>query len=308
MKDRGFPVVTGGNLWRHVRSSVMKVAVTFPGLDSQKQSDTLLIATVHLNQLMRVLWTAKGAPGIAVKIDVQPPLTKNSPSEGRLLRPFRGLRSIKQLVISGVSKLRYVDELKQAITTTDGINQTRSELTEGLKCLQGYIKTQQWGRAIAKAEKHSMLMADSQMVYGIRLIGIGSGLRVKTILARRKAENEITIATAMALAEVTLHLRQYNSTIRFANNALHCMSPFMSTIGISSYLQQVPHTGTHTGILTSESETKCIIHLIRARAHMDMQQAELAFGDIEQARGLMPTCVALASVYEDWQIMFGPFL
>lgn len=49
------------NLWCNVKFPVMKVKVVFPSLENRKESDTLVVATVHFKQLIRALWTAKGA-------------------------------------------------------------------------------------------------------------------------------------------------------------------------------------------------------------------------------------------------------
>lgn len=309
LKDRGFPIKTGVDLRRYVKFPVMQVMAIFPSLEGQQQRDTFLVAAVHLKQLVRVLWTANGASEMKVTIDVQPPPTNNSPSEGYLLRPFFKLRNIKELVVFGVSERRYIDELTRAITTMDGINQALNELTAGVKNLQRYIMEKRWGHAIAQAEKHSMLMFDCQMVYGNRLRGIGCSLSIQAIIARWHDENEIEIATAIGLAEVTFYLRDFDSTIRFANVAFgHANNAICDTATVMSALSlpidlQIP---SHTNILPSVAETKCIIHLIRARAHMGLQQAQLAFDDIRSAREYMPTSMMLVSVTEACQEMFGP--
>lgn len=128
MKDHGFPIFSASNLWCHFKFPVLKVKIMFPTLKDQKQSDSLAVATVHLKQVMRALWTARGASEMEVVVNVQPPHTKNSPYEHCLLRPFFKLRSVKRLVILGVSAQGYIDDLTRAITTTDGINQTLGEL------------------------------------------------------------------------------------------------------------------------------------------------------------------------------------
>lgn len=51
MKDHHFPVLTGGDVWRQVRCPVLKVTVTFASLPAQKQSEALLLATVHHKEL-----------------------------------------------------------------------------------------------------------------------------------------------------------------------------------------------------------------------------------------------------------------
>ncbi|MCJ1462488.1 hypothetical protein MMC07_001090 [Pseudocyphellaria aurata] len=94
MKDRGFPIIslTAGEPWCYIRSPVLKVEVTFSTLERQNQSDRLVVATDHLQHLMRALWTAKGVSEMGVSIDVQSPLRENSPSENALLEPFISLR------------------------------------------------------------------------------------------------------------------------------------------------------------------------------------------------------------------------
>ena len=306
MKDRGFPVAVADDLCRHIRFPVLKVTVTFPSLEGQKQSDALVISTVHLRQLMRALWTAKGASEMTVMIDVQPPLTKNSPSAGCLLQPFFKLRSVKRVIILGMSKRRYLDELTRAVTTTNGINQAFGELTVGLKCLQWYIKAQRWGHAIAQAEKHSILMTDCRLMYGSCLVGMVPGLDAHTALSRCRAASEITIAADMGMAEVTLHLRQYATTVRFANSALRRIPNLARFRPVTAVMPKVGVPPYHQ-LLPPESEAKCNMHLILARSHMGLQQADLAFGDIQKARELMPTSVAVASVSTAWQAKFGPF-
>lgn len=315
LKDLGFPVGTAGDLWHTIRFPVMKVTVIFPSLESQEPSDIMLIASVHLKQLMRAFWTAKGATEMEVTIHVQPPVTNNSPRQSYLLKPFFRLRSIKKVVILGVSKREYIDKLTRTITTTDGINQTFHELTQGLKNLQRYIKTQQWESAVWQGETHCILLADCMVVYGDRFIGLDPLIDINTALVRCQAASEIHVATIMAIAEVTLHLRQYANTIRFADRALHLIScvsiferaahlnPTPAAVTVPHYHQLLPHTGT----LATENEAKCLIFLVRARAYMGMQRSELAIRDLENARELMPDSEMLASLSQTWQVKFGPF-
>ncbi|MCJ1262340.1 hypothetical protein MMC22_002210 [Lobaria immixta] len=311
MKELGFPVGTAVDLWSSIRFPVMKVTVEFPNLEIHEQGEVMVIASVHLNELTRALWTAKGATEMKVTVHVQPPLTKSSPSPKCLLSPFLKLRNIKQIVISGVSDREYENELERTITTTDGINQAFFELAKGLKCLQRYIKEQRWERAVLKAEKHSTLMADSMLVYDERFLGIEPGLALSVAVVRCQASTEITIGTALAIAEVTLHLQQYDNTISFLEKALF----FMGNEFIFQPLAQVPPTVTvpnchqlpQTGMLHSEEEINCTIFLIRARAYMGMQQAEPAYRDIEKAREFMTNSVAVASVSRSWHAMFGQF-
>lgn len=195
MKNRGFPVAPADDLWCHIRTAVMKVTVIFPSLESKPQCGTLLIATLHLEQLARVLWTAQGASKLKIVIDIQSPLTSTSPSEGHLLWPFLNLRSLKQVVILGASERAYIDELTCAITTTDGIKQALCELVAGLKYLERYMKAEQWGYAIAQAEKHSMLMADYKLVYCLRYIGIDFDFNA--VIVRTQAGEEVKVVSAM---------------------------------------------------------------------------------------------------------------
>ena len=136
MKDHGFPVATAENIRRHVKFPVMEVNVIFPSLEDQTQSDDLAVATVHLKQVIRALWTAKGALEMEVTIHLQPARTKISPSERSLLRPFRKLSSIKRLDILGGSDNIYINELTRAVTSADSINQSIDKLTASVQCLQ----------------------------------------------------------------------------------------------------------------------------------------------------------------------------
>lgn len=315
LKDLGFPVGTAGDLWHTIRFPIMKVTVIFPSLESQEPSDVMLIASVHLRQLMRAFWTTKGATEMEVTIHVLPPVTNNSPPQSYLLQQFFRLRSIKKVVVLGVSNREHIDKLTHIITTTDGINQTFHELTLSLKSLQRYIKTQQWGYALWQAETHFILLADCMMVYGDRFIGLDPLIDINTALVRCQAASEIHVATTMAIAEVTVQLRQYANTIRFADRALHlisCVSIFERTVHLNPtpaavtvphYHQLHPHTGT----LATENEAKCLIFLVRARAYMGMQRSELTLEDLEKARELMPDSETLASLSQTWQTMFGPF-
>lgn len=236
--------------------------------------------------------------------------TEKSPSERDLLQPFLKIRSIKRLIVSGVSDHSYVDKLTRAITTTDGINQTLGEMTASIKCLQRYIKAKRWGSAIAQLEYHSMLMTDCKIAYGSRILTIEPGINVNAATARIQVAKEVTIATAIVVAEVSLYRGQYANAIRFADSSLQLISgvfvfqhvtPVQPTAFVPPYHQLLPPTG----IITSENETKLNVLLVRARAYMGMQQAEDAFRDIEKAREIVPNSMALASVSQDWQVMFS---
>lgn len=308
MKDRGFPIATADDLWRRFRFPVMRVTVIFPTQEGQGLSDAFLIATDHLKQLIRVLWMAKGSSEIEVMIHVQPPLTNNSPSKCRLLHPFHELRSIKKITILGVSELRYVSELTSNITTRDGLSHTYAYLMASIHRMQRFIKAQQWKQAILWAEKLGILLADSMIVYGNRFLGVEPGLGINLSNARSYIAKEILVATALGIAEVTLHLRQYNHALRFASRALD----FLSRVSVfNPALAATPTTPPNnplliiTGTITSVNEFKCHIYCIRARASMGMQDAENAMIDIEKARELMPASATLASVSKDWQASFG---
>lgn len=308
MKDRGFPIATADDLWRSFRFPVMRVTVIFPTLVDQGQSDAFLIATDDLKQLMRVLWTAKGSSEIEVMIHVQPPLTNKSPSERHLLHPFLRLRSIKKIIILGVSKRGYISQLTSKLTTRDGLTQTYADLMASIHCMQRFIKAQQWKQAIVRAEEHGILLIDSKIVYGNRLVGVEPGLNINISIARSHAAKEILVATALGIAEVTLHLCHYSKAFHFANRALTLLSRVsVFNPALAAILTTPPNHPLLiiTGTVTSANNFKCYIHCIRARASMGMQKAENAMDDIEKARELMPTSMTLASVSEDWQARFG---
>lgn len=313
IKDHGFPVASGDNLWRRVKFPVMKVTVTFPSLKDQKQSDTLVVATIHLRQLMRALWTAKRASEMEVTIHVQTPHTNDPPGERYLLQPFLQLRSIKQLVVLGVSKQDYVDDLTRAITTTDGINQTLGELAAGIKRVQREIKAERWELAVAQAEKNYILMADSKIAYDDLYSVIDPGTSTNTAIARNQVAQEIAIATAIAGAELTLHSGDYASSIHFASRALTHISraesilqhvtPTDPTVVAHPYHKLPPLTG----IIIKPNKIVCDMALLRARAYMGTQQSEPAFHDIDLAGKLMPNSVKVVSASRDWQVLFGAF-
>ena len=310
IRDHGFPVATADNLQRHVKFPVMKVTVLFSSLDD-KQSDTLVVATVHLKQLMRALWTAKGASEMGVLIRVQPPLTKSSPDVHSLLRPFLKLRSIKRLVVCGVSEKEYIDELTGAITTTDGVHQSLGEIAASIKRLQRYVKAERRELIVAQAVKLSFLLTDCDNVYGSRMFGIGPGIDIDTAVARNQVAHEIMINTAMVFGEVTLSLGQYASAIIFAEQALDHIShtsnfQHVAPVHPTAVVLPCHQLPPLTGIITSGNETKCNILLMRARAYMGMQRAEDAFHDIESAGELMPDSATLATISQAWQVTFGP--
>lgn len=315
MKNRGFPVATAGDISRHVRFPVMKVRVTYPSLEDQNQSDTFVIATIHLKLLMRALWTAKGASEMELTIHIQPRRTNESPDERNLLRPFLKLRSVKKLTILGVSEQNYIDYLTRSIMKSESINETFAEVRAGIKCLQWHIKAKQWRRALKKAEKHSLLMQDCRTVYGDRFVGVDLGIGTNSAITRGQAAKEIIVASAMVIAEVSLHLRQYNKTVRFTSRALDLIT-YRSFIQIPNFtnpstfstlvvpLQNPLAPGTR--IVTYDNETKALLHLLRARAYISKRRAASALYDINKARGFMPDSAVLVSVSHAWELNYGP--
>lgn len=313
IKGRGFPVATADNLQRYVKFPVMKVAVVFPSLEDKKQSDTLVVATVHLKQLVRVLWTAKGASEMEVTIDIQPQWTKNSPDALSLLRPFLKLRSIKRLIICGVSETEYIEELTDAVTTTDGINQSLGEMAAIIKRLQRYVKARRMELVVALAAELFFMLIDCENVYDSRMFGDGDDVSIETTVARNLVSHEIMIDTAMVFGEITFSLGQPDRTICFADQALDYNSyrssyqhliPMLSTVvDVVHPCHQLPPL---TGTITSRNETKCSILLMRARGYMAMGCANDALRDIESAREIMPDSTTLAGVSGAWEIMFGP--
>ena len=164
MKDHGSPDLTGGDVWRQVRCPVLKVTVTLVSLHAQKQSEALLFATVHHKELVRALWTAKGASQMEVTIDIQPRLTHNSPRNRDLLQPFFELCDSKRDDAVSASKLEYLDLLPRLSSITDDINCALGELTISIKCLQEYIKARRWEQAIMQAEEHAAFLSDCNVV------------------------------------------------------------------------------------------------------------------------------------------------
>lgn len=305
IQDRGFPVATAGNLWRDIKFPVMKVTVTFPSLEDRRESDSLLVATVYLTQLMRTLWTAKGAAELEVIIHVQPRVTKDSPNDRDLLGPFFKLRNIKKLIIFGVSEQKDIDDLTWAITKTDGINRSFRGLTVGVTRLQEYIRAQQWDSAVWEGEKQAILLSDCRLVYGNRFVGIDPSININTAMVRSRTAREIILATAMAIAEVTLYLRQYANTICFADRVLNLVSR-VASVQPAAPPNPAVAVPPLAGAIALENETRCHVLLLRARAQMGMRRAELAFRDIEEARELMPDSLSVASATETWQANFGP--
>lgn len=153
-------------------------------------------------------------------------------------------------------------------------------------------------------------MTDCKIVYGNRFVGIGPGISINGSIVCSYVAKEILVATTLRIAEVTLHLRQFNNAIRFADRALALLSrvsvfnPALAAVPNMTFPPNHP-LFVITGTATSVNRFKCYIHCIRARTSMGMQQAENAMVDIEKAREFMPTSADLASVSEDWQARFG---
>lgn len=312
MKDRGFAVATTTattiDMGRNISFPVLKTTVIFPWLEIQPKSDTFLIATVYLEQLIRALWTVKGASKMEVTIDVKASqLMKNSPSERDLLRPFLKLHSVMRVTLFGVSKKKYTKELTRKITNTNGIDRTLGELTASVKHLRGYIKAQQWESAIAMAENHAILVSDYHVVYGDRSHWNEPGLDINIIQARRQAFMEIMLASHIGFAEVTLYQRRYASTVGFANRALidvafiQMILPAKDIVAVLPDDRLIPILGT----VTTESKVKSDILLIRAQANIEIGQGRDAWFDIEEARDLIPNSVTLVSVSQTWEATFA---
>lgn len=281
---------------------------TFPGLEGQKQNDTIVVATIHLRKLMRALWTANGASGMEVMIDVLPAPTHKSPSEIDLLLHFSGLRDIKQVVVSGVSESRCIDQLTCVITAMDGVERSFAELYVYVEDLRGYIKAERWRHAVRRAKTLSILLNDCKIVYGNRFVGIEPGIKTTTAIACSRMSKDLFIATAMGIAEISLYQRKYPRAVRFADRALELFSriSFFQLFNLNVVTPPFNSFLSITGTVAVENETKCSILLIRARAFMGMCKAMLALRDIEKARELVPNSVALASVSQAWHVMFDP--
>lgn len=294
MKERGFPVATGDDLWNRIRCPVMKVTVKFSSLSDQKQSDNFILATIHLSGLIRALWTAKGASEMEVTIHLLPRLTYKSPSKCELLRPFFKLRNIKRVGVS-VSSHSYMDLISHVITPTDDINMTFGEIRESIRCLQRYIQEEQWKQAVLQLKEHSTLMNDCKIVYGHRLLGFEPGLDINTAIARNDAFKEIMTTTSLAIGEVALHLGQYHKAISNANySLLTCRVTFFPAV-IAVHLTIVP------------SYHQCLGLLIRASAYIGLNRAKDALDDIKKATEVMPHNPRLVPVSNAWQERFGPF-
>lgn len=310
MQDRGFPVATIDK-WRHIRFPVMKASVIFPSLQSKKETDTLVVATIHLDQLMRGLWTAKGASTMDVIISVQPRRTNHSPGEADLLRPLFKLRSIKRVMIAGVSNPAYVDELTRAIKTTDDLVRSYYELRASLKRVQQFIKTNQWAQAAAAAEVHVVFMNDCKTVYGSRWIGIEHGLNIHTAIARRRTSREFIIATATVVAQITFHIREYARAIHITSVALNLISQalvFQPThLANPNVIAGPQHPLPPITIsIAYQAEITSFLLLLRARAYIAMGRGRRAKSDIDKAGELMPNSVSLISVMRVWENTFGP--
>lgn len=319
MKACGIPVATAGDISRHVKFPVLKVEVTFPSLKEQKQSDSFVMATVHLKHLVRALWTVKGASEIELTIDIQPRRTNKSPAERSLLRPFSKLRSINKITVLGVSNQRHNDRLTGAIMKPTTINQTYAELTAGIKCMQLYIKAGKWRCAIEMAEKHLLLMYDCRTVYGNRFLGFDTGISMHTSMIRGRAAREIMVASAKALGEIALYLGQYNNTVRFACRAINLISrrsiiqvfsppnPANAAPATVSVVLPPPNPlRSVTNTINYDDRTKSFLHLLLAQGYMGMGKAAVALWNINRARDFVPDSAMLTGVSHAWEVAYGP--
>ena len=306
MKDSGFPVAAAGDLWRHIRSPVMEVAITFPSLKDQKQNDFFVLASIHLKHLMRVLWTAKGSAEIEVMIQIKPPLTSKTPSKTDLLKPFFKLRRVNNITVLGVSNQKNIDKLKRKITTIDCINQSIDELRARANSLQRYIKAHEWENAVHQAKNLAVLISDCRLVYDERFVGIEPNLGFNASTARGQAAKEILITTAVSIAEVAIYLSQYENATRFASCALRNLSrsAFISR-GPSRHASSIVpvYNTASTGTITFADNTKSFIHLLSARAYKGLRSAWLASYHVEKAYECAPNG-SLASLTEALEIIF----
>lgn len=300
MKDSGFPIIllTADESWRQSAFPVLKVKVVFASLRSQNQSDLSLVPISQLQHLVRVLWTANGALEMVVKIKFQQPFRNPAVAERYLLRPFKKLRGIKEVIISGATEQKYIDELTGAISVTakGGIIQTFGELAKGAKLLENYIKTDRWEDAIDRAEEQATLVGDCLSVYYTRFIWM-RGLSINALRARTQAAQELILATTKGAAEITLHLQQYSDTVDFASLGLIAFDTIQPDTEASP---PQPITGT----TNFNRETRCEVLLLRARAYMGKREAQLAWSDIEQVRAMMPNSMGLAVTSRAWELMF----
>lgn len=314
MKNRGFPVATAVDLWHHIRFPVMKVTVLFLSLESQKQSEALLVAAVHSDRLIRTLWTVKGLSEMEVMIDIQPRHTNNSPDKCYLLRPFERLHNVKRVTILGASDQKNIDELTRSMTTY-GINYTLPELLAGTKCLQRCIHEKLWESAIAQAKEQIVFITDCKVVYGKRFTKIEAldpGITMKTAIVHTQSVKEMIIANAIGIAEITLFLRQYENTVRFADRALdlisHASTAQPGTLPVTNFVLRLHYPfPSITGTVTFDGRSTSRVLRIRARAYMGMGQLERAFRDSKKARELLPKHPTPPSVLENLQLRYGRF-
>lgn len=302
LRAHGFPVASADSLWCHIKFAVMDVTVIFPSLEDRKEKDTFVVATVHVKQLIRALWTVNGASEMEVIIHVHPPHSKNSPDERHLLQPFLKIRSIKRLVVLGVSDQDYVDELTSVVTTTDGMTQTLGQLVAGVRRLKQYIRAERWEHAVEQGENLLVLMADCAVTYGDRYFEAGPVLS--------QVAMETLISTAMVMAELSILGGDYRSCIHFAKSGLRVSRTFVfqhlipvhPTVFVHPYHQLPPLTDIMT-FRTSRKETWCNMILLHARALMGIKQLPAAFEDLQIAERLMPNNEKVASVFQEWQVM-----
>lgn len=300
MRALGFPIATVGDLSRQFRFPVLKVGIVFPSLEGQGETGTWAVATVHMEHLVRCLWTCKGASEMEVTIHVQPRITTNRPHVRHLLRPFYKLRGVLRITVVG-SDEKCIRGLTRIATTTDGMDQTFVELGGITQCLLWYVKNERWDDAAESAEKHLLLMGDCDTVYGIRFFGCEHGLMANVAIERSRKAQELSINGAIAVAEVNLHLGQFANAVSFASRAIDLMT-------YASFLQANPANlfpNPLPFILTWNRPTRSFVHLIRAVAFMAMRQPGLAKFDIRKARDFLPNSSTLIMVCERFQLEFG---
>lgn len=278
LKNRGFPVVaattTAGDLgWRnHIRFPVMKVRVRF-SQQKQGQGDAFLVPAALVKKVVRALWTAEGSSEMEVMLHIQPRRT-NSPEELDLLRPFEKLRSIKRAIIFGASDQKNADDLRGLLTATGDIKYAFRELLAGTRRLQRCLEEQFWEDAIVQAKEQAILVADCKTVYDKRFFGVEPGISLYRGVVRRQAAKEMIIATAVAIAEITLVLHQYENSVRFADRAL-------DLIFRASMTQLSTSTGaTITGTITFDGQTTALVVGIRTRAITGLRQLERVSLDV----------------------------
>ncbi|MCJ1462916.1 hypothetical protein MMC07_001520 [Pseudocyphellaria aurata] len=308
MKDLGFPVAAVGEC-HHIRFPVMTASVTFPSLQDKRETDTLAVATIHLDQLMHGLWTAKGSSTMDVSFHLEPRRTTRSPSEADLLRPLFKLRSIKKVVmITGVSGPAYANELTSTITTTNGLRQAVDELTAGIRRVQELITAKQWVQVTTTAEIHVVFLHDCRVVYGQRFIGTVPGLNIHTAITRRQTCRAIYVATAVVMAQLAFHRRQYAKTVQITSTMLDLIARPSVVQPMQPANPNVIAAPQHPITISNpqEAEMTYFLLLFRARAYIATgKKSRRAMNDLERAGELKPGSKTVDIVKRLWQNAFG---